>query len=122
MSEETKAPKITTIKMEKDPKRVEAGKRLAAISKAAKERKMREKIESESKQENDSSGDYNVNYGLVFGIFGTGASIGSFYYIRKEYKRETKKLETIKEELESKHAEIKRSDYRSSENSLDSLE
>ena len=42
MSEETPKitevpPKITNEKKEKDPKRVEAGKRLAAISKAAKE-------------------------------------------------------------------------------------
>ena len=37
MSEETH--KITATKKEKDPKRVEAGKRLAAIFKAAKEKK-----------------------------------------------------------------------------------
>ena len=47
------SPKITT-KKEKDPKRVEAGKRLAAISKAAREKKIRAKIESERNQGNDS--------------------------------------------------------------------
>ena len=56
MSEES-APKITATKKEKDPKRVEAGKRLPAISKAAKERKMRDKIESEN-----SNNDFNINY------------------------------------------------------------
>ena len=44
------SPKITTTKKEKDPKRVEAGKRLAAISKAARERKMRDKIQSKRRQ------------------------------------------------------------------------
>ena len=36
-------PSIVTTKKEKDPKRVEAGKRLAAISKQAKERKKKER-------------------------------------------------------------------------------
>ena len=47
IEETTTAPKITATKKEKDPNRVEAGRRLAAISKAAKEKKMRDKIESE---------------------------------------------------------------------------
>ena len=38
-----KAPNIVTTKKEKDPKRVEAGKKLAAISKQAKERKKKER-------------------------------------------------------------------------------
>ena len=38
MSEE---PKITSVEKTKDPRRVEAGKRLAMISKQAKERKAR---------------------------------------------------------------------------------
>ena len=36
-------PSIVTNKKEKDPRRVEAGKRLAAISKQAKERKKKER-------------------------------------------------------------------------------
>ena len=115
MSEET--PKITTVKKEKDPKRVEPGKRLAAISKAAKQRKMRNKIESENKQENGSS-DCSINYGIVIGILGTAVSIGS----SEEYKRDTVKLENTREEPESKHVEIQKTDYRPSENSLDNLE
>ena len=89
------APKITATKKEKDLKRVETGKRLASISNVAKERKMRVKILSESNQEN-GSGDTGINYSLVFGFIGTAAAIGSFYYTRKKYERETKKLETIK--------------------------
>ena len=62
--EEPVTPKITATKKEKDPKRVEAGRRLAAISKAAKERKMREKIVSERKQDN-GSGEIRINYGVL---------------------------------------------------------
>lgn len=91
MSEETpvitetnseESPRITKVKKEKDPKRVEAGKRLAPISKAAKVRKMCDKIETENKMD---SGDLGINYGLVFGLLGTLAGIGSLYYTRKEY-------------------------------------
>ena len=100
------SPKITITKKEKDPERVEAGKRLATISKAAKERKVRDKIELE----NDSSG-FEINYGLLIGFLGTAVAIGSLYYTRKNYERETKRLETIKEdsEPEPKNVEIERS-------------
>ena len=94
------------MKKQKDPKRVEAGKRLAAISKAAKEKKMRDKIESENKQETGSIF-HNINYGLVFGILGTAAAIGSLYYTRKEYKSESKSLDKMREESEDNHVEIK---------------
>ena len=53
---ENTAPIVTT-KKEKDPRRVEAGKRLAAISKQAKERKRRERESS-----------YYGNYGDVVGV------------------------------------------------------
>ena len=76
--------KITT-KKEKDLKRVEAGKRLAAVSKAAKERKMRAKIESERNQENGSGDNSGINYGLLFGFIGAVTAIGSFYYTRKKH-------------------------------------
>ena len=107
IEETTIAPKTTKVKKEKDPERVEAGKRLAAISKAAKERKMRDKIESE----NDSSG-FEINYGLLTGFLGTAVAIGSLYYTRKDYENETKRLDIIKEEEkqpEPKNVEIERS-------------
>ena len=43
MSEETKETKITSVEKAKDPRRVEAGKKLGAISRQAKEKKMHEK-------------------------------------------------------------------------------
>ena len=46
MSEEEVKVKVTSDKP-KDPKKVEAGKRLGALSKQLRERKMREKIKSE---------------------------------------------------------------------------
>ena len=89
-----KVEKIAT-KKEKDPERVEAGKRLAAISKASKERKMRDKIESEKKA---GDGDFSINYGLLFGAIGTAVAIASLYYTRKDYERETINHEVVKEE------------------------
>ena len=50
MSEETK---ITSVVKTKDPRRVEAGKRLGMISKQAKERKAREQSKAEMKEKND---------------------------------------------------------------------
>ena len=108
MSEETpktteETPKITIEKKEKDPKRIEAGKRLAAISKAAKERKMLDKIESEN-----SNGDFNINYGLVFNFIGTAVAIASLYYKREEYKRDTLQpvvINRVEQEKEPNHVE-----------------
>ena len=67
---------------------------------------MRDKLESENKHENGSIF-YNINYGLVFGILGTTAAIGSFYYTRKEYKTESKSIDKNREDTEDNHVEIK---------------
>lgn len=117
-AEET--PKITKEKKEKDPKRVEAGKRLAAICKAAKEKKMRDKIESEN-----SNNDFNINYGLVFGFIGTAVAIASLFYRREEYKRETLKpvvINRVEQEKEPKHVETIKPTKKQPEIILDSLE
>ena len=114
------APKITKEKKEKDPKRVEAGKRLAAISKATKEKKMPDKIESEN-----SNNDLNINYGLVFGFIGTAVAIASLYYRREEYKRETLKpvvINRVEQEKEPKHVETIKSTKKQPEIILDNLE
>ena len=105
MSEDN-TPKITTVKKQKDPKRVEAGKRLALISKASREKKMREKIENENRQEDN---EWNIDYTLILGAVGAIAAIGGVYYAIKDDKREVKRLETIKEkaEPEDKHVSIK---------------
>ena len=92
MSEET--PKITTVKKYKDPRRVEADRRLAAISKQARERKMREKILAENKQESDEE-TWSFKFGFAFGVVGVAAGIGSLFYACSDDQRETKGLETI---------------------------
>ena len=97
MSEES-APKITETIKEIDPKRVEAGKRLAAISNAAKERKMRDKIESEN-----SNNDFNINYGLVFGVIGTAVAIASLYYRRETLRPVI--INRVEQGKEPKHVE-----------------
>lgn len=71
----------------KDPKRVEAGKRLAAISKAAKERKMREKVVSEKE-------DDGISYGYIIGTIGVVIAAGSLYYAMKQ----NQQMVTVNEE------------------------
>lgn len=73
---------------------MEAGKRLAAISKEAKERKMRQKIESE-----DSG--FSINYALVFGGIGAITSIGALYYARKSNNREERVVEIKDQETKN---------------------
>ena len=93
IASEEKAPKITSVKKDKDPKRVQAGKRLAAISKTARENKMRAKIEAEK-----SDVGWNINYPILFGAAGAFAALGALYYRRNEYIRETQRQEATKEE------------------------
>ena len=112
MSEEQ--PKITTVKRQKDPRRVEAGKRLAVISRKAKEDKLRRKIESEDEQRSEGEG-WSISYGYVFGLVGAACAIGALYYARRSDDRETKRLEATREEPE--HVVINRSHDRK----LDSL-
>ena len=52
MAEET--PKITTVGKVKDPRRVEQGKRLAAISREAKERKAKEREQHKVSESSES--------------------------------------------------------------------
>ena len=111
-----------TTKKEKDPKRVEAGKCLATISKAAREKKIHVKIETERNQENGSGNNSEINYGFLFGFLGTAVTIGSLDYTRKDYERETKRLETIKEEEKPKNIEIERIDHIPPKNSLDTFD
>ena len=85
MSEESK---ITSVVKTKDPRRVEAGKRLGMISKQAKERKAREQSEAEAKEKNDdwfppigSIGSPVVGIGFV-GLVG----LALYYAYVKKYK------------------------------------
>ena len=66
MEGENKETKITSVEKEKvkDPKRVEQGKRLAAISREAKERKARERAQLEAEQLQEK----RQNPGLGFSV------------------------------------------------------
>ena len=89
MKQQTNVPTITTSEKPtktKDPKRVEAGKRLGAISKEAKAKK-KERLESEVKSSEQS---WDVNYGFVFGVVGTTAAVANLYYTYRRDKREVK--------------------------------
>ena len=75
MSEEKQdAPKITSIVKPKDPRRVEAGKQLAKISKAAKERKMHDKIEKGNHSDEDSA-QFHYKYISIVGLYYTRKNI-----------------------------------------------
>ena len=87
--------KITTVEKTikvKDPRRVEAGKRLAKISKEAKERKASLR---EEKKEGKAILDY-IDFRYVVGGVTLLAAVGGLYFAYKKDKRE------IKEEEEEK--------------------
>jgi hypothetical protein len=116
MSEEQE--KITTIKKEKDPKRVLAGVRLAKIGREAHNAKAQQKLESES-----NSKEWNINYSLVIGVLGVSAAIGA-YYARKDDAREMNRLK-IKPEDEPKeynHGMIESKSNKTKPVTLDSLD
>ena len=103
MSEETKITSV--VKTEKNPGRVAAGKRLAAISKEAKERKKleRENAVKESLNNNDNYSNILVG-GLVVAIAGAAAYF--FWSDPKECKATPKGREkiTIEEEPRPKRS------------------
>ncbi|CAB3987340.1 Hypothetical predicted protein [Paramuricea clavata] len=94
-----------TSEKKKDPKRVAAGKRLAAISKIAKERKKKLAEPSES-----PSNDSMITY------IGVAIALISFVLAYKTHQRETKELEP---EFIPKTVEVTK---KADESKLDSLE
>ena len=74
MSEKT--PKITTVNKDKDPKRVEAGKRLAQLNK---ERKLQKEQQIQI-EENVS----NINYSLILNVIGVAVAVASLYYASRK--------------------------------------
>ena len=84
MADEPSTPKITvTSEKKKDPRRVEAGKRLAVLSKAARERKKKEVV----KPKESSSSDSLITY------IGVVIALVSLVLAYKAYQRETKEPE-----------------------------
>ena len=84
MADEPSTPKVTvTSENKKDPRRVEAGKRLAVLSKAARERKKKEAVEPKE----SSSSDSLITY------IGVAIALVSLVLAYKAYQRETKEPE-----------------------------
>ena len=77
MEGENKQTKITSVEKEKvkDPRRVEQGKKLAAISREAKERKARERAEQQ--REAESKSESFSPYTLI--IPAIGVTLGGYY-------------------------------------------
>ena len=98
MSEESK---ITSVEKTKDPRRVEAGKRLGMISKQVKERKARERSEAEAKEKNN---DWFPNASVSSPVVGIGfvglVGLALYFTYVKKYKGNTDKktsMETTSE-------------------------
>ena len=73
-------PKITTVEKVKDPRRVAQGKRLAAISRKAKAKKQKERLEQQRQEE--ESGILPC-FLLVVIIGGAIATVGCYCYSKK---------------------------------------
>jgi hypothetical protein len=82
MEDEAKQTQVTSEK-KKDPKRVAAGKKLAAISRLAKERKKAER----EKPEESSNSDSTITY------IGLAITVVSLWFAYKSHQRETKEPE-----------------------------
>ena len=75
-------PKITSVEKServKDPKRVEAGRRLGALSKQAKEKKAQERAEQAALAEQSESKDCWSLY-LTVGLVGAAVTVARLYY------------------------------------------
>ena len=109
MERENKETKIASVEKErvKDPRRVEQGKRLAAISREAKERKARDraqrlKEEAEQQREADS---FNLYMAIVPMV---GIAVGGYYlfYLRRPNNKEDRPEE--EEEKPKKKRKLKK--------------
>ena len=93
MSEESK---ITTVEKVKNPGRVAAGKRLAAISKEAKARKAEERKKAEA----ECIGNSNLLY-VTVGVLGvTGLGYGVYTFLCKKEQQEQEQQEQPQEKVE----------------------
>ena len=93
------SPKITKVEKSekiKDPRKVEAGKRLAVISREAKKRKAR-KRSAVVKSEQREISDY-IDYRYFIGGVGVVAAVGGLYFAYKRDNREEKVVKMVNEE------------------------
>ena len=113
---------IVTTKKEKDPRRVEAGKRLAAISKQAKERKK----ERESAANPPPGGlvlALTTSGGLTLALTTVGvvAALATLWYTRKEYQLSIKESNSSPNEATKNGGEEVPQEVPQSHRGLDSL-
>ena len=105
-------PKITSVvKTEKNPGRVAAGKRLAAISKEAKERKKLEREEAMKKSEDNDGNNNNIIVGGV--LLAVAGAVAYFLWNKQGEKKDQHEKVTIEEEPKPK---TKRSRYSMADN------
>ena len=103
-----KETKITSAEKErvKDPRRVEQGKKLAAISREAKERKARERHqqETEAESKSESFNPYMVIISMV------GVTLGGYYllYLHRSNNKEDRREEPPEEEEPEKKSRLEK--------------
>lgn len=92
MEEQPKITTTTSVEKVKDPRRVAAGKRLAAISKQAKERKRKEREANDAQPRHEVSEDeWVTTTTLSIPVIGAVIAIGGYlYWYRSKSKPEPK--------------------------------
>ena len=79
----------------KDPRKVELGKRLAKISREAKERKARQQLERAGSENANEETTRYIDFGYLVGGVGLVTAIGSLYFAYKKDKRESEQIEQM---------------------------
>ena len=106
--------KITSVEKAKDPKRVEAGKKLGAMSKQAKEKKASQRIEIEDEFKVPSFD--SIDPLAVVGVLGVVGVIVYYKYFSKKKSEDNKSDNPTPQEEKPKQAE------RAERKKLDSLD
>ena len=88
MSDTPKITKAEKSEKIKDPRKVEAGNRFAAISREAKERKARERTAAEKTETNTEDCCTSIEYKYIIGGVGVVAAVGGLYFAYKRDRRE----------------------------------
>ena len=106
MSEENKVTAVEKSEKAKDPRKVELGKRLAKISREAKEREARQRSKSENKQSYRLEKEITdlIDFRYLIGGVTIVTALGGLYYAYKRDKREIKLLENPETKQKEKNA------------------